>query len=49
MVKRDPHREESPHTYECMDCGERIKAESHPGECRECSGDLWNLSRSSER
>jgi rubrerythrin len=28
--------------YECLDCGERLSATSHPGTCPECSASLRN-------
>ncbi|WP_336035451.1 rubrerythrin-like domain-containing protein [Halobacterium yunchengense] len=32
--------EESP--YECFECGSIVVAESHPGECPDCAGELRN-------
>ena len=40
----DPHGEEPPYTYECMECGERVEAESRPGGCPECGGEMQNIS-----
>lgn len=47
--KEDPHEEEPPYTYECVDCGNRIKAESQPGDCPECSAKMRDISKPSER
>lgn len=40
----DPHESGPPYTYECVDCGRRIEADHHPGDCPECSGDMQDLS-----
>jgi predicted nucleic acid-binding Zn ribbon protein len=34
----------STNTYECPNCGARIDADSHPGECEDCGGELRNIS-----
>lgn len=28
--------------YECLRCGDLVTAESHPGNCEECSGTYQN-------
>jgi Zn finger protein HypA/HybF involved in hydrogenase expression len=49
MVQQDPHEtDEPPHRYECVDCGERVEAESHPVECPECGGEMQNISKAQE-
>lgn len=48
MVKNDPYAEEEPpYTYECANCGNRIEADSQPGPCPECGGEMKNLSNPS--
>lgn len=37
-----------PHTYECVDCGYRVTADSHPETCPECGGRMRNLSVAQE-
>ena len=49
MVEHDPHGTgDPPYTYECADCGERVEADSHPGECPECGGEMQNISKARE-
>lgn len=43
--REDPHGDEPPYTYECLDCGERVEAERRPGECPACGGELQNISK----
>lgn len=45
----DPHDEDPPYTYECLECGERVEAESRPGECPDCGGEMQNISRPREQ
>ena len=49
MPKDDPYEDEPPYMYECVDCGNRIKADSRPGECPECGGEMQDISKPSER
>ncbi|WP_435154304.1 rubrerythrin-like domain-containing protein [Haladaptatus sp. DFWS20] len=35
-------------TYECENCGERVSALQHPGECPKCGGEMRNVSVSRE-
>ncbi|UHQ98420.1 rubrerythrin-like domain-containing protein (plasmid) [Natrinema zhouii] len=35
-------------TYECLICGEIIKAKSYPGNCPECGGDIQNRANALE-
>jgi len=39
---------ESTSTYECLVCGDIVKAESHPGACSECDGEYQNRAMSLE-
>ncbi|MFD1512113.1 rubrerythrin-like domain-containing protein [Halomarina rubra] len=50
-MTHDSHSEvrEPPYTYECMDCGERVEAEHQPVACRNCGGEMRNISVSSEQ
>lgn len=49
MAKKvDPHKTEPPHTYECMECSYRTKADKRPGKCPECGGQMQNISISRE-
>lgn len=38
---------DEPHTYECLQCGEIVEAETHPGEC-ECGGSFQDRAKSLE-
>lgn len=42
--ERDVTETEPPYTYECADCGERVEADTRPGECPECGGEMQNIS-----
>lgn len=46
--KDDPHADEPPYLYECVDCGERTEAESQPGECPE-GGESYGISANRAR
>lgn len=46
--KEDPYENDPPYTYECVDCGHRTEAESRPGNCPECGGEMRNISKPSE-
>ncbi|MDL5363005.1 rubrerythrin-like domain-containing protein [Halalkalicoccus sp. NIPERK01] len=35
-------------TYECLECGTRVTATSHPGNCPECEASLRNCATSIE-
>ncbi|MGM0591655.1 MAG: rubrerythrin-like domain-containing protein [Halobacteriota archaeon] len=35
-------------TYECHDCGNRLRAEHHPVTCDECGGPMLDISLSRE-
>ncbi|SIR17585.1 hypothetical protein SAMN05421858_1698 [Haladaptatus litoreus] len=35
-------------TYECEQCGNRVSALKHPGECPDCGGEMRNVSVSRE-
>lgn len=35
-------------TFECLQCGNMVTAESNPGECPECGGDFQNRAKSLE-
>ncbi|MFC4553213.1 MULTISPECIES: rubrerythrin-like domain-containing protein [Halorussus] len=48
MSEPDPHDEEPPYTFECMDCGYRTEADHTPGECPKCGGEMENISRARE-
>ena len=49
MGQQDPHETDGPpYTYECVDCGERVEADSRPGKCTECGGEMRNISRAQE-
>lgn len=41
----DPDR---PSTYECLQCGEIVTAETHPGDCPECGDVMQNRAMSLE-
>jgi len=47
--KEDPYEDEPPYTYECVDCGNRIEADSRPGDCPECGGSMRDISKPSEK
>ena len=47
--KSDPYEDDSPHTYECVDCEHRVEADSRPGDCPECGGEMRDISKPSER
>ena len=49
MAKEDPYEGDPPYTFECQDCRERVEAESHPGECPDCGGEMQNISRPREK
>ena len=34
--------------YECLECGHVVTAETHPGECPECGGEMQNRAMSLE-
>lgn len=34
--------------FECLQCGKIVTAETHPGECPNCSGDFQNRAKSLE-
>ncbi len=34
--------------YECLQCGNLVKAKSHPGDCPECGGNFQNRAKSLE-
>jgi len=42
--KNDPT---SPSKYECLQCGDIVEANSHPGDC-ECGGEYQNRAKSLE-
>ena len=44
MPKRDPYDPGETKEYECANCGNRVRAESHPGTCQECGGELVDVS-----
>lgn len=44
MPRDTGYDEETPFTYECVDCGHRIEADERPGECPECGGEMQNIS-----
>lgn len=35
-------------TYECLDCGGRVRSAYKPATCENCGGDLRDLSRQNE-
>jgi Zn finger protein HypA/HybF involved in hydrogenase expression len=39
----DPY-ESSGSLFECVECGGRVEAESNPGKCDGCGGEVRNLS-----
>ena len=50
MTEHDAGDEEgTTNTYECTECGERLEAQSYPGTCPECGGELRNISKPSEQ
>ena len=50
MAEHDAGDEEgTTNTYECTECGERLEAQSYPGTCPECGGELRNISKPSEQ
>ncbi|MDX1746088.1 MAG: rubrerythrin-like domain-containing protein [Halobacteriales archaeon] len=44
MHQIDPYTPEPPYEYECTGCGERVTAESHPGVCANCGGEVQDVS-----
>jgi|GEM_PF-6346255 len=48
MPQSDPFHQETPFEYECVDCGSRVRAEQHPGECENCGGAMQDVSISRE-
>ena len=34
--------------YECLNCGKIVEAETHPGRCEECGGQVQNRAKSIE-
>lgn len=41
----DPDR---PSVYECLECGQIVRGETHPGDCDECGGVMQNRAMSLE-
>ncbi|WP_436932415.1 rubrerythrin-like domain-containing protein [Halosimplex halobium] len=39
---------ETQSTYECLVCGNIVRADSHPGECPDCDGGFQNRAMSLE-
>ena len=48
MSNDDSDASEAPYIFECVDCGERVEAESSPGDCPACGGEMQNISTSRE-
>ena len=48
MTSDDSNAAEATSIFECVDCGERVEAESRPGECPVCGGEMQNISKSRE-
>ena len=44
MVEKTPDTE-PPYTYECVECAERVTADTQPVECPECGGVMENISK----
>jgi rubrerythrin len=44
MSERDPYDPEPPYTYECLECGNRIEADSRPESCPNCGGTMRDIS-----
>ena len=38
----------APHVYECLECGNRLRAEHQPVECPNCGGQMQNIEQSRE-
>ncbi|WP_254543760.1 rubrerythrin-like domain-containing protein [Halomarina pelagica] len=49
MGAEDPYERDPPYTYECVACGERVEADSRPGDCPNCGGRMRNISQSREK
>ncbi|MFB6301123.1 MAG: rubrerythrin-like domain-containing protein [Halobacteriales archaeon] len=48
MVEGSSSETEPPFEYECLQCGERVTADSQPLECPSCSGEFENISNPRE-
>ncbi|HKJ58603.1 MAG TPA: rubrerythrin-like domain-containing protein [Halobacteriales archaeon] len=44
MPSPDPYQRDPPLSYECVDCGGRVRAEHHPGTCDACDGQMVDVS-----
>lgn len=42
------YKKSPPYTYECSECGHRMKADHQPMECPECEGEMLNISKPQE-
>lgn len=40
----DPYDPEPPFTYECVNCGHRVKANAQPQRCPDCGDTMTDLS-----
>ncbi len=43
-----PSESDDQSLYECLQCGDIIKSEKHPGTCEECGGELQDRGMSLE-
>ncbi|MFB6353681.1 MAG: rubrerythrin-like domain-containing protein [Halobacteriales archaeon] len=44
MAGPEPAPPDGRYRYECLSCGARLRADTHPGRCPECTGLVQPLS-----